>query len=136
MIKCIQNVEFENLNQNLVLIKNAISGPGISTATANFMLFLAKVGKTVLQNLVTIATACQLSRCSTYYQNVPNNILGKVTNFGYRIFLHCRENFKKNTAGGTKSPSPLPARGGLTKVVTLSLSRQSYRNWLKEILLQ
>ena len=62
------------------------------------MLF-CKIGKTVLQNLVTIATTCQLTHRNTY-QNVHHKILGKVTDYGSCIFLHCGENSRKPALGG------------------------------------
>ena len=57
-----------------------------------------------MQNLVTIATAGQLTHLSRH-QNDPYRILRKVTKFGFRFSLRCRENLKKQLGVHFVTPS-------------------------------
>ena len=73
--KYTENISFDI--QNVICIKKEISWLVISIAMANFVPF-CKNGKTVLQNLVSIAIACQLTHLSRY-QNVPHKVLVPVS---------------------------------------------------------
>ena len=76
------------------------------------------MGNIVLQDLATIATACQLTY-RNIYQKVPIKVLGKFANFGSYIFVHCtqRHRIEKKIynrlwggggvgCGGGQSPQP------------------------------
>ena len=88
---------------------------------ANFC-FFAQVGKTMLQNLPNIATACKLTHRSTY-QNVPHKILGKVANFGSCTYFHCIEIFLKKYQ---LFPPPLPDAGWTESILCFYPVEQRY----------